>query len=51
MGATRLNGVALPGKWQGRLTAGDLIEIDTPGGGGWGPPHTPDNRSGDPTFP
>lgn len=51
MGATRLNGVALPGKWQGRLTAGDLIEIDTPGGGGWGPPHTPDNRSGDPTLP
>ncbi|MGE4614795.1 MAG: hydantoinase B/oxoprolinase family protein [Planctomycetota bacterium] len=26
----------LPGKWQGRVAAGDSIRIETPGGGGWG---------------
>jgi N-methylhydantoinase B len=37
-GATRLNGDDLPPKWRGRLSAGDVIEIRTPGGGGWGAP-------------
>ena len=26
----------LPGKWQGRLQAGERLRIETPGGGGWG---------------
>jgi N-methylhydantoinase B len=26
----------IPGKWQGRVEAGDVVEIATPGGGGWG---------------
>lgn len=37
-GRTTLNGRALPAKWRGRLVAGDVIGIETPGGGGWGPP-------------
>jgi N-methylhydantoinase B len=49
VGATRLNGVLLPAKWRGRVTRGDVIEIDTPGGGGWGPPPHQDDCSGDPT--
>ena len=28
----------LPGGWQGELAAGDLLEISTPGGGGYGVP-------------
>lgn len=43
-GANRLNGAPLPAKWRGRVAAGDLIEIATPGGGGWGP--APGDRSG-----
>ena len=31
-------GTALPAKWRGRRRRRDLIEIETPGGGGWGPP-------------
>lgn len=45
-GANRLNGAGLPAKWRGWVRAGDLIEIDTPGGGGWGPPGSPSDRSG-----
>ncbi len=26
----------LPGKWSGRLPAGSILRIETPGGGGWG---------------
>jgi len=28
----------IPGKWHGRLGAGDALEIASPGGGGWGAP-------------
>ncbi len=46
-GANRLNGAGLPAKWRGRVLAGDVIEIDTPGGGGWGPVASPTGRSGE----
>jgi N-methylhydantoinase B len=38
LGRTTLNGEPLPAKWSGRLTAGDVIAIETPGGGGYGTP-------------
>lgn len=37
-GRTLRNGEPLPGKWQGSLRAGDVLTIETPGGGGYGPP-------------
>jgi len=37
-GRTTLNGRELPAKWRGRLEAGDVLGIETPGGGGHGPP-------------
>jgi len=37
-GRNLLNGVELPAKWRGHLEAGDVLEIETPGGGGYGPP-------------
>jgi N-methylhydantoinase B len=37
-GRTTLNGEALPAKWRGRLAAGDVLGIETPGGGGHGAP-------------
>ncbi len=37
-GRTLLNGEPLPAKWRGRLAAGDVIELQTPGGGGHGRP-------------
>jgi N-methylhydantoinase B len=37
-GRTLLNGEPLPAKWRGRLAAGDVLTIETPGGGGHGPP-------------
>lgn len=46
-GANLLNGDPLPAKWRGRLRAGDVIEIATPGGGGWGVPA--DEPGGPPT--
>lgn len=36
VGRTTLNGVALPAKWRGPLAAGDVLGIETPGGGGYG---------------
>ena len=36
VGVNRLNGENLPAKYEGRVVAGDLVAIDTPGGGGWG---------------
>ncbi len=33
-GRTTLNGDDLPSKWRGRLEAGDVLGIETPGGGG-----------------
>ena len=35
-GANLLNGARLPAKVSLELRAGDLLEIRTPGGGGWG---------------
>ena len=35
-GANLLNGAALPSKISLRLAAGDVLRIETPGGGGWG---------------
>jgi len=35
-GANFLNGRAVPGKFSGRVNAGDVLRIETPGGGGWG---------------
>ena len=37
-GANRLNGRRLPAKCSLDLKKGDVLEIRTPGGGGWGPP-------------
>jgi N-methylhydantoinase B len=37
-GRTTLNGRELPAKWRGRLGPGDVLGIETPGGGGHGPP-------------
>ena len=37
-GRTTQNGEPLPAKWRGRLHAGDIIAIESPGGGGYGPP-------------
>lgn len=36
VGRNTLNGVALPGKCELEVTAGDRLRIETPGGGGWG---------------
>ncbi len=44
VGRNTLNGDLLPAKWQGHVEPGDILAIDTPGGGGWGPP-PPDIRS------
>lgn len=35
-GRTTLNGEELPSKWRGELKAGDVLGIETPGGGGYG---------------
>lgn len=37
-GCNRMNGEEVPAKWRGRLAAGDVISIETPGGGGHGTP-------------
>ncbi len=37
-GANALNGAPLPPKASQALAAGDVLEIRTPGGGGWGAP-------------
>ena len=49
VGHNKLNGKLLPAKCRVELTAGDVITIETPGGGGWGqahqsPPETPPPR-------
>ena len=36
VGVNRLNGSILPAKYEGKVSAGDVVCIDTPGGGGWG---------------
>ena len=35
-GRTTLNGDELPAKWRGALAAGDVLGIESPGGGGYG---------------
>jgi len=40
-GANLLNGQKLPSKTTMRLDAGDILRIETPGGGGWGKGHEP----------
>src|SRR5947199_10790663 len=37
-GRTLVNGAPLPPKLSTRLAAGDVVRIETPGGGGWGQP-------------
>src|SRR5205085_902326 len=37
-GRTLVNGAPLPPKASTRLTAGDVVRVETPGGGGWGQP-------------
>ncbi len=36
VGVNRLNGTVLPAKCRLELSAGDVVSIETPGGGGWG---------------
>ena len=38
MGRTLVNGEPLPPKATVALSAGDLVRVETPGGGGFGPP-------------
>jgi N-methylhydantoinase B len=38
-GRNLLNGEPLPAKCRVELAAGDVVTIETPGGGGWGAPH------------
>jgi len=38
VGVNRLNAQVLPGKCEGEVKAGDRLLIETPGGGGFGPP-------------
>jgi N-methylhydantoinase B len=37
-GVNRLNGAEIPGKVSLSVEPGDRLTIETPGGGGWGPP-------------
>jgi N-methylhydantoinase B len=37
-GRNLLNGKELPAKWTGDLAPGDVLTVETPGGGGWGRP-------------
>ena len=43
-GATLLNGAALASKVSTSLASGDVLRIETPGGGGWGKPQHGDDR-------
>src|SRR5205085_1800873 len=46
-GRTSVNGEPVPSKWRGRLVEGDVLSIETPGGGGHGAPGSrPATRSG-----
>jgi N-methylhydantoinase B len=40
-GINRLNGAEIPGKVSLAVQPGDRLTIETPGGGGWGPPPEP----------
>lgn len=51
-GRTTLNGRPLPAKWRGALRPGDVIGIETPGGGGYGAPGAaPDEDGAHPAAP
>ncbi len=41
-GRSTLNGRPVPAKWRGTVSAGDVIGIETPGGGGFGEPTASD---------
>jgi N-methylhydantoinase B len=43
-GRTLLNGKPLPAKTVTQLAAGDVLRLETPGGGGWGKPSRKDKR-------
>jgi N-methylhydantoinase B len=45
-GRNLLNGRELPAKCRVELAPGDVLKIETPGGGGYGPPVTPFVRAG-----
>ncbi len=48
-GRTRVNGETVAAKWRGYLKAGDVIAIESPGGGGYGEiqtPHSPRHLGG-----
>ena len=44
LGGTLLNGAPLAPKVSTRLVPGDVLRIETPGGGGWGHPEPGENR-------
>jgi N-methylhydantoinase B len=44
-GRNLLNDALLPAKANLRLEAGDVLRIETPGGGGWGAPSNPRSDS------
>lgn len=48
-GRTSINGREVPAKWRGRLRAGDVIGVETPGGGGYGAPESRRESSSTPT--
>jgi N-methylhydantoinase B len=43
-GRTSVNGEVVAAKWRGHLRAGDVIAIETPGGGGYGQPAPESSR-------
>ena len=43
-GVNLVNGTAVPPKVTLRLAAGDVLRIETPGGGGWGTEHSEEGR-------
>ena len=43
-GRNRLNGIDLPAKCRVELQAGDVVTIETPGGGGWGAVQPPEDE-------
>jgi N-methylhydantoinase B len=44
LGRTILNGIAVGSKVTAPLAPGDVVRLETPGGGGWGPPEQGDAR-------
>jgi N-methylhydantoinase B len=46
-GVNLLNGQPLPAKTEGRMEPGDVLRIETPGGGGYGEAGPPGTNGGD----